>query len=116
MYMQMGMSYAEFYDGDPTLVIAYRKAFEMQRKHENHMLWLQGRYVYDAMCAVYPLFRFSFKGGEIRPNEYLNEPYPTDEKELEEMAQRREKEAYEERLRQQQAHVAAMRSAGEKNA
>ena len=113
--MAMGMSYDEFYNGDPTLVIAYREADALKRRHENYLLWMQGRYVYDAMCAVYPLFRFSFKGGELRPEKYLDEPYPNTAKEMREREERREKKAYEERLRLQRERVAAMRAAGEKN-
>lgn len=115
MYMAMGMSYAEFYDGDPTLVIPYREAYLQKRRMANHDLWMQGRYIYDALCAVYPLFRFSFKGGEIRSEPYVEEPYPLTEKEAEERREREEKKQYEEMLRQHKAQVAAMRKrAGEK--
>ena len=115
MYMAMGMSYAEFYDGDPTLVISYREAYLQLRWQQNHDLWLQGRYIYDALCAVYPWFRLSFKGGEIKAEPYVEEPYPLTEKDAEERREREEKKQYEEMLRQHQAQVAAMRKrAGEK--
>lgn len=110
MYMSMGMSYDEFWRGDPTLVIPYRQAFIERRKRENHDLWMQGRYVYDALCAVYPLFRFSFKGGEIRPEPYTKEPYPTTKKEAEERKERDAKERYEEQIRLHKAQVEAMRA------
>lgn len=114
MYMSMGMTYREFYDGDPTLVIPYREAFLQKRRRENFDLWMQGRYIYDALCAVYPLFRFSFKGGEIKADPYRKEPYPLTEKEAAEQREREEKEQYEEMKRQHLAQVAAMRKrAGE---
>ena len=114
--MAMGMTYSEFYDGDCTLVIAYREAYLQKRRQANNDLWMQGRYIYDALCAVYPLFRFSFKGGDIRPEPYVKEPYPLTEKDAEEQREREEKEQYEEMLRKHQEQVAAMRkrAAGEK--
>lgn len=112
MYMHMGMTHKEFWHGDPTLVIPYREAYKLNRSHENNVLWRQGRYIYDALCAVYPLFRFSFKGGELRPQPYVEEPYPITEEEVRARAKQKEKEAYEERLRLRQEQYARMKEKG----
>lgn len=96
-YMSIGMSYAEFWDGDPTAVIAYRTANELQDKRRNFELWLQGKYVYDALGAISPLFRFTMSR-TVKAEPYVKEPYPITEMEA---RQREEREARlkEERLK-----------------
>ena len=75
-YMSIGMSYDDFWNGDVSMVKAYRKAYELQEKRRNQELWLQGMYFYEALCDASPLFRFSMKKGIIKPEPYLKEPYP----------------------------------------
>lgn len=94
-YLSIGMTYEQFWHGDCTLVIPYRKAFEMKQDRENQRIWLQGRYIYDALCAASPLFRFSMKGGKIEALPYVEEPYPRTEKQYREMQERKEKEQME---------------------
>ena len=48
-YLAIGMSSAEYWHGDPKLVRAYRKAWEMKRDQRNWEMWLQGMYYYDAL-------------------------------------------------------------------
>ena len=74
--MSIGMSYDEFWNGDVSMVKAYRKSYELQEKRRNQELWLQGMYFYEALCDASPLFRFSMKKGVIKPEPYLKEPYP----------------------------------------
>lgn len=59
---------------------------------------MQGRYIYDALCDVSALFRFSMKKGSIKPEPYMKEPYPITEAELLER-QEREAKAKEERMK-----------------
>lgn len=51
-YLSIGMSSAEYWDGDPSLPRYFRKAFEMRQKRENEQAWLNGLYVYDAMMSA----------------------------------------------------------------
>ena len=74
--MSIGMSYDEFWNGDVSMVKAYRKAYELREKRRNQELWLQGMYVYEALCDASPLFRFTMKKGAIKPEPYVKEPYP----------------------------------------
>ena len=94
-YMSIGMSYDEFWNQDVSRVKAYRKAYELREKRRNQELWLQGMYVYEALCDASPLFRFSMKKGSIKPEPYVKEPYPITEAEVREREERkaREKEA-----------------------
>lgn len=96
--MSIGMSYEEFWYKDVSLVEIYRKAHDLKTQRVNHEAWLQGVYIYDALCAASPLFRISFKKGAIKPEPYTKEPYPITEIEIRE---RREREARkkEERLK-----------------
>lgn len=82
--MSIGMSYDEFWNGDVSMVKAYRKANELRDKRRNQELWLQGMYFYEALCDASPLFRFSMKNGTIKPEPYVKEPYPITEAEVRE--------------------------------
>lgn len=70
------MTYSDFWDGDPKMAVAYRKAREIQREQRNEELWLQGRYIYDALCQASGLFRVSFSKRPIKAAPYTEEPYP----------------------------------------
>lgn len=52
MYLAIGMSYDQFWRGDPELVIYYRKADELRQKRANQEAWLNGLYVYDALATT----------------------------------------------------------------
>ena len=88
--MSIGMSYDDFWNGDVSMVVAYRKANELQDKRRNQELWLQGKYVYDALCLASPLFRFSTKPVKAEP--YVKEPYPITASELRELEERKARE------------------------
>jgi hypothetical protein len=96
--MSIGMTYDEFWHQDVRLVEVYRKAAELRDRRRNQELWLQGMYIYEALCDVSPLFRFSMKGGTIKPEPYVKEPYPVTEAEVREREQR-EARLKEERLK-----------------
>jgi hypothetical protein len=97
-YMSIGMSYDDFWNGDVSMVRAYRKAYELQEKRRNQELWLQGMYFYEALCDASPLFRFSMKKGAIKPESYVKEPYPISAAEVREREER-EARKKEERLK-----------------
>ena len=89
-YLSIGMTYDQFWYEDCAIVKPYRRAYEIKQDRENQRIWLQGRYIYDALCAASPLFRFSMKGGKIEALPYLEEPYPLTEKQYIEMKERQE--------------------------
>ncbi len=96
--MSIGMTYDEFWYGDVERVKAYRKANDLRDRRRNQELWLQGMYIYEALCDASPLFRISLKKGVIKPEPYVKEPYPIT---IEEKREREEREAKakEERLK-----------------
>ena len=97
-YLSYGMTYEQYWQGDCTLVRAYRKAEAMRVQRANQMAWLQGRYFYEALCDASPLFRFTMKSGTIEPLPYIKEPYPLTEAEVREREQRKVQEM-EERMK-----------------
>lgn len=86
--MSIGMSYDDFWNGDVSMVKAYRKAYELQEKRRNQELWLQGMYFYEALCDASPLFRFTMKKGTIKPEPYVKEPFPITAVEVREREER----------------------------
>ena len=96
--MSIGMTYDEFWNQDVRLVEVYRKAAELRDKRRNQELWLQGMYIYEALCDASPLFRFSMKKGTVKPEPYVKEPYPITEAEAK-AREERETRLKEERLK-----------------
>jgi hypothetical protein len=77
----MGMSYEQYWEQSPYLVVAYRKAYRLRRETENEQAWLQGLYVLDAFAVV--MANVFAKRGSKR-QEYLERPidiYPLTERE-----------------------------------
>lgn len=93
-YLSIGMTYEQYWEGEADLPIFYRKAEKLRLKRKNEEAWLNGRYVYDALCAVSPLLHAFAKSG-TQASPYLVEPYPSNEEELENRKIRQMKEAAE---------------------
>ena len=71
-YLAIGMSSAEYWSGDPSLVRYFRKAYKIKQEELNNNAWLQGLYIYDAVStAVYNVMR----GKNSKAREYAKQPY-----------------------------------------
>ena len=81
-YLSIGMTSEQYWDGDPTLVKYYRKADEMKKERLNEELWLQGMYIYEALCDVSPVLHAFAKKG-TKPQPYSDKPYSINEKQRE---------------------------------
>lgn len=98
----MGMSYQEYWYGDPWLVVVYAEAYRLKKQHENERLWLQGMYFYDAISVALKRFGDGLSGKRSSDNvTYPKEPYPLYQKEKTEAEKQAEleKEAEAERQR-----------------
>lgn len=98
----MGMTYEQYWDMSPYLVIAYRKAYKLKREIANEQAWLQGLYVYDAF-AVCMANAFAKRGA--KKENYLEKPvdiFPLTDAE-------KERREHEERDKMQQAMEAIAR-------
>ena len=73
-YLSIGMSPEQYWDGDPALAKYYRKADELRKKRRNQELWLQGMYIYEALCDVSPVLHAFAKSG-TKPHPYVDHPY-----------------------------------------
>lgn len=92
-YLSLGMTYEQYWDGPPRLVVAYRKAEEIRSHRKNWEMWMNGRYTYDAVMRLIPSLQL-VKPRE--PIEYISEPYPLTRKDYEERLEREEKRKQEE--------------------
>ena len=81
----MGMSYEQFWEGEPSLARAYRRADEINRRRLNQELWLNGRYMVEALTATVGNMLSKSK------HEYPAEPMPITAAELEERKEREQK-------------------------
>ena len=73
-YLAIGMTYDQYWNSDPTLVKYYRKADELRKERVNEELWLQGMYIYEALCDVSPVLHAYAKKG-TKPQPYSKKPY-----------------------------------------
>lgn len=59
----------------------------------NFEKWLQGRYVYDALCATAPILRAFSKAR--KPNDYPEKPYDLTPEDRQERLEEEQRERYE---------------------
>ena len=79
-YMSYGMSYNEFWYGEPYLVKFYREAYKLKMRYDDVFMWKQGMYIYEALCDVSPILHaFSKKGA--KPLQYRTRPMSEELKE-----------------------------------
>src|SRR5690606_30168374 len=81
-YLSIGMSYEQFWYEDCELAKFYREADKIRAERKNEELWLQGMYIYDALCRVSPVLHAFAKNG-TKPVDYLDKPYPLSDKRAE---------------------------------
>ena len=74
-YLAIGMTPEQYWEGDCTLTKYYRKAEELRNERRNQELWLQGMYIYEALCDVSPVLHAYAKKG-TKPSPYSSKPYP----------------------------------------
>lgn len=84
-YLAVGMSYDQFWLGEPEMVIPYRRADEIRKRRMNEQLWLAGVYTAEALAStVGNMFSKS-------KHEYPSEPKPITMIEVEERREREQK-------------------------
>ena len=88
-YLSIGMTAEQYWDGDCTLAKSYRKAEELRTERRNQEMWLQGMYIYEAICDVSPILHAFAKKG-AKPHPYPSRPYAITEKQIQQ--EREEKE------------------------
>ena len=75
--MSYGMSYDEFWYKSPYRSKFYLDSHKLKIKQQDEYMWIQGMYIYEALCKVSPILHaFSKKG--TKPLPYSNKPYLAD--------------------------------------
>lgn len=92
-YMSYGMSYEQFWDGEVQAHKQYRLAYKQRLSDANKMAWIQGRYFYDALCAVSPILRAFSKAR--KPQEYHSHPIDLFEDEIKRRKEEEQRKKYE---------------------
>lgn len=77
IYMGYGMSYDEYWYGDVYRAKFYYEAYKIQMKRKDEEFWMQGMYIYDALCRVSPILHAFSKSG-TKPLPYPQQPYMTE--------------------------------------
>ena len=78
IYMSFGMSYDEFWYGSPYRAMFYRNSHKLKVKQKNEEMWMQGMYIYEALCDVSPILHAFSKRG-TKPLPYRDKPLTYDE-------------------------------------
>lgn len=92
IYMSYGMTYDEYWKESPYRAKFYREAHELKVKQNDEEMWVQGMYIYEALCKVSPVLHAFSKSG-TKPLPYSSKPYLYDVKtESERDKEREEKE------------------------
>ena len=81
-FLAYGMTADLYWDDDCTYAKAYREADKLRWEKKNAELWIQGLYIYEALCDVSPVLRAFAKKG-TRPQKYRSQPYDLFEKSAE---------------------------------
>ena len=74
-YLAIGMSYAEYWEGDPKLAQYYRKAYQIKQEEINNNAWLQGMYIYDAVSTALHNALRGFGKNKPPVKDYAKQPY-----------------------------------------
>ena len=86
-YLAIGMSSAEYWEGDSSLTRYYRKAYKIKQEEINNNAWLQGLYIYDAVSTA---VHNALRGKNTKAREYAKQPYNFDNKEKSELEKAKE--------------------------
>ena len=106
-YLAIGMTPEQYWDGDCTLPKYYRKAEELRNEKRNQELWLQGMYVYEAICDVAPILHAFAKKG-TKPAPYSSKPYPLTDKQVEQEEEEKQRKLSEKGKRFMEAMAASI--------
>lgn len=103
--MSIGLTPDQYWNDDSSLAEAYRRADELKRERRNQELWLQGAYIYDALCRVAPVFHAFAKKG-TKPLSYSSEPFVISNKQKRKQEEEQEKKVYSKGLARMQQIMA----------
>lgn len=80
-YLAIGMSYAEYWEGDASLARYFRKAYKIKQEQDNNNAWLQGLYFYDAISTALHNAMRGISKSKPPAKDYAKQPYELFKKE-----------------------------------
>ena len=83
----MGMSYQDYWEGDPIIAKYFREKDKIEREQRNFEMWLQGAYVYEAILDAVPAMNYFAK--ERTPIPYRSELIPLSSKQAKKQEERK---------------------------
>ena len=95
-HMSIGMTHEQFWHDDPLIAVHYRNAEKLRNEKRNQELWLQGMYIYQALCDVSPVLNAFAKKG-TKPTPYIEKPFPLTLKQAHEQSEQRKTRQYQEK-------------------
>lgn len=88
-YLSIGMTYEQYWYGEPEITRYYREAHERYRERKNEEMYMQSRYNYEAFKAVIDNFAYGLGGAKgTKPAPFREYPYAITEREKEAEKQR----------------------------
>lgn len=102
-YMEMGMSYYDFWHMNTSCHKAYRQAYEIRRRNEEWARWRQGAYVFNAILSAAPVIKPFVK--DPKPGKYPEEPWPLTQEEADRQEAEKERKGYEMALARRKAEI-----------
>ena len=102
-YMEMGMTYYDYWHMNTSVHKAYRDAYEIHRKNEEWARHRQGMYFMQALTVGLQ----GFSKDKSSKEKYPDEPWPLTQREADERQVQREKAGYELALAQRRAAIEA---------
>lgn len=67
------MTYEQYWEGPPSLAVAYRESFRMREEYNNRMAWLLGAYNFSALDRWFANIHFDNRHHD--PVSYLDKPF-----------------------------------------
>lgn len=92
VYMAMGMTYDEYWNGNPEMARFVRQTHKLRKETVNEQLWLQGIYVMRALQAVWPMFN-ALAGPDAEGRTYPEKPIPLTEEQAKQDEKDKEKQS-----------------------
>lgn len=74
-YLAIGMSAEDYWNGDPALVLHYRKAYKIRQEEIDYQSWLNGLYISRAIGSMTPLPVSFVDTRRYKPVAYPERPY-----------------------------------------
>lgn len=102
IYMEMGMSYHDYWHMNTSAHKAYRDAYELRRKNEEWARHRQGAYFMQALAVGLQ----GFSKDTSHRDTYPTEPWPISQRDAEQQQQAKEREGYAKALERRRAEIA----------